>query len=188
VILAEKKNRTLLWAALGCAILGLITFLMYNQVIAFKAARDMAATEQAAVESARARLQELTRVKERSAGLQEQLALYNKILPAEPAEDMLITEINNIAQKSGMHFLQVRFEQRVKKQDYVEMPFRITFEGRYHALLDLLADLQDGPRALRIDNIKIGKGREELPQIKAEIAASAFYSEPQPPGKAGEVK
>lgn len=184
--MAEKKNPALLWAALGCALLGLVVFLLYNQVSAFQEAKDMLIAEQAGVASTRARLLELTRVKEQAAGLREQLALYNKILPAEPAEDLLITEINNAAEKTGMHFLQIRFEQRVVKNDYVEMPFRVTFEGRYQALLDLLAELQHGPRALRVDNIKIGEGSAKLPWIKVEIAASAFYIKPGVPGKAGE--
>ncbi|MBV1735131.1 MAG: hypothetical protein KMY50_05100, partial [Candidatus Desulforudis sp.] len=40
-----------------------------------------------------------------------------------------------------------------------------------HLLLD---GLRDRSRAIRVDELKIGEGSEELPQIKADIKAKAF--------------
>lgn len=170
----KRFSSGLLTVLLGVLALAAMAFLLYTQYGALNAARDAAAGEQVAVARARARLAELKQAKEQAAALEERLAAFDRLLPAEPDEDVLITDLQNEADRSGTRLLQIRYEKRVPRAGCTEMPFRIAFEGRYHGLLALLAELQDGPRAVRIDEVKIGKGRGELPQIRAEIAASAF--------------
>jgi len=41
--------------------------------------------------------------------------------------------------------------------------------------LTLLDNMQTWNRALRINEVKVTKGRDDLPRIQAEIKAAAFY-------------
>ncbi|MEW6276901.1 MAG: type II secretion system protein GspM [Bacillota bacterium] len=174
-----RQKAFLSWEALtiilGVLALGCMLFLIFVQVNALRAAQDAAAGEKAALARDQARLQQLSRLKEQAPLLRAQLARAERLLPAAPAEAALLNDIKDAANKSGARVVQIRFENRAAKQGYVEMPLKVTFEGRYQGLLNLLAELRAGPRALRVDGVKIGKGEQELPSIKAEITASAFY-------------
>jgi type IV pilus assembly protein PilO len=107
--------------------------------------------------------------------LKESLAALGRLMPAEPQESTLINTIQGMADDCGIQFQQIQFEKRVPKQGYVEMPVKFTFQGRYNGLLALLDKLQKGSRAVRIDEVKVGKGKEDLPQIKVDVTASAFF-------------
>ncbi|MEG3068017.1 MAG: type 4a pilus biogenesis protein PilO [Syntrophaceticus schinkii] len=63
-----------------------------------------------------------------------------------------------MADKSKTDLLQVRFEKRIPKKGYDEMPIKLTFEGRYHGLLILLDNLQNWERNVRVNEVKVGKG------------------------------
>jgi len=160
---------------LGILALACAAFLIYAQVAAWRAAKEAVAQEEAGLARAQAVLQQLAKTKEQAGAMQEELARCERLLPAGPAEDALLNDIQNAANKCGVHFLRINFQPRVAKQGYVEMPFTLTCEGRYQGILNLLAELRAGPRALRIDGVKLGKGQKELPSLKAEITASAFF-------------
>lgn len=165
----------ILVAALGIIALVGIAFLTYTRVDDLRSARDTVAAEQAAVAGAEAQLQSLIKARDQASVLKKRLDAFDRLIPAEPKESALINEIQGMADGDGVRFLQIRFEKRAPKQGYVEMPVKIAFQGRYHGLLALLDNLQNGDRAVRIDEVKVGKGKEELPQIKAEVTASAFF-------------
>ncbi|MBM7854065.1 type IV pilus assembly protein PilO [Desulfohalotomaculum tongense] len=172
-----REKRSGFWIIiLGAVLLALVLFLVYNQLGALNAAREAAAKERAAIVDVQRRLQQLTTVKKRAQDLNQQLKRCNRLLPPEPNEAELINDIKNYAYRSNVHFIQIRFQKYVPKQGYVEMPFKMVLEGEYHQLLNLLQYLQDGPRLVRIDEVKIGKGREELPVVRVDISGSAFYA------------
>jgi Tfp pilus assembly protein PilO len=85
--------------------------------------------------------------------------------------------IYDLADKSKTDLLEVHFEKRVSKEGYDEMPIKLIFEGRYHGLLILLDNLQNWNRNVRVNDVRVNEGRDELPQIKAEITAAAFYQQ-----------
>jgi len=167
----------LLVVILGILALACAAFLIYVQVGALRAAQQAVAAEEAGLERAQAVLQQLAKTKEQAGAMREELARCERLLPAGPAEDALLKDIQDAAGKCGVHFLRINFQPRVARQGYAEMPFTLTGEGRYQEILDLLAELRAGPRALRIDAVKLGKGQKELPFLKAEITASAFYKQ-----------
>ncbi len=173
-----KKKKTipsgLLMALLLAVAVILGSFLVYDQFNKLNAVKDIAATEKVEMQNARAELERLKELQEPQ--MREQLALLERLMPVQPDENILIADINAVSMDSDTHLMQIRFEQRGAKQNYTEMPFKIVFEGQYHGLLELLGSLQTGERAVRINEVKVGKGKEELPQIKAEIAASAFFT------------
>ncbi|MEW5952884.1 MAG: type 4a pilus biogenesis protein PilO [Bacillota bacterium] len=170
-----RAPSTAMVAAIGVAVLALMLFLVYSQVMALKTARQAVADEQGAYAAARQRLQELILIKDNASVMEEKLRRYEHMLPNTPDENTLIDMLGNYGSASGTKLLSVRFGAREDRGEYTEMPVEIAYEGRYHDLLELLAQLQSGERALRIEAVKIGRGRDDLPRVRVDIDASAFF-------------
>ncbi|MGC7847692.1 type 4a pilus biogenesis protein PilO [Desulforudis sp. 1088] len=151
-------------------------FLLYLQFGALRAARDAVTEERMALARDQTRVQQLIKMKADAVGVQEQLNRLERMMPAEPDEDVLLADLQAAAEAAGLCLRQVRFEERVTGQGYVEMPFKLALEGRYSEVLDLLAGLRDGPRAVRIEELKLARLNEDSSEIRADIAASAFYA------------
>ncbi|MGI6078974.1 MAG: type 4a pilus biogenesis protein PilO [Fastidiosipilaceae bacterium] len=171
----KKQQQTILTVVLGVAILGCMIFLLYSQTNALKEARSQVEQEETALRQEERRLLNLIKLSKQVPELEERKAHAEALIPPLPNENLLITGIQDLADKSKTDLLQVRFETRIPKKGYDEMPIKLTFEGRYHGLLILLDNLQNWNRNIRVNEVKIGKGSKEYPQIKAEITAAAFY-------------
>lgn len=158
------------------AVLGVMVLLIYSQTMAARAAYGSLTAEQAALSRDRDRLDRLVGLKNRAGEMKERVARFDHMMPREPEEHALLNDIKAVADSCGVHLVQIRLEERVNGQGYVEMPFKATFEGRYNNLVNLLQEIKKGPRAVRIDEVKMGKGQRELPYIRAEITSSAFFA------------
>ncbi len=169
-----RINSNLLVVILAVITVTLMFLLLYIQFGALRAARDAVTEERAALARDQTRVQQLIKMKADAVGVQEQLNRLERMMPAEPDEDILLADLQAVAEACGLRLTQVRFEERVTKQGYIEMPFKLVVEGRYPELLDLLAGLRDGPRAVRIAELRIARLSEESPEIRADITASAF--------------
>lgn len=161
---------------LGIASLLLVGLIFYNQVNAIKAARAELAAEQAALVQTSTRLQNLMQLKENSSEFSEKMIQIEKSLPADPQENELINDLNIISGKAGVELVQIRFENRVPQENFVEMPLKLSFQGSYNNLLNLLVGLQDSPRAMRIEAFKVSKDNQDRFVLRAEISASVFYA------------
>ena len=171
----KKQQQMVITIVLGIAILACMIFLLYHQINALKEARTVVEEKQVTLQKEQSRLNYLIQLSKQADKLEQRKEYLAELIPPLPNEDLLITGIQGLADQSNTDFLQVRFENRIAKDGYEEMPVILTFEGRYHGLLTLLDNMQTWNRALRINEVKVGKGRDDLPQIQAEIKAAAFY-------------
>jgi type IV pilus assembly protein PilO len=173
----KKQQQTILTVVLGVAILACMFYLLYNQANALKEARAQVEQEESALQQEDDRLLNLISLSKQADKLEERKARAEELIPVVPNEDLLLTGIQDLADKSKTDLLQVRFEKRIPKKGYDEMPIKLTFEGRYHGLLILLDNLQNWERNVRVNEVKVGKGSKEYPQVKADITAAAFYQQ-----------
>lgn len=175
--MAEHKlnSQEVLTALLGIVAVGCMLFLLYFQWGALNQARDEMAAEQQSVQIAQTRLQSLLAIREQAPVWEARLAKAERMIPGAPDENQLVKDLQSAAGQANTRLLEVRFDEYAAQDGYTEIPVRIAFEGRYHGLLDLLENLRNGPRTIRIDEIKTGKGDGEPPRIRADITASAFY-------------
>lgn len=153
----------------------LVAFLMFSQVNALREARNQLADEEVLLSQSEARLRTLIEISKDEANARKRLTRFQALMPKDPLEDRLIVDLQSLADESNMKFLFVRFGDRVDKDAYIEIPMTIAFEGRYPSFLHLLPNLEEMGRAVRIEEVKVGRGRGELPEIVASIKASAFY-------------
>ncbi|CCO08883.1 type 4a pilus biogenesis protein PilO [Desulforamulus hydrothermalis] len=149
---------------------------VYSRFSTLLAVRQQAADEQDALLQDRLRLQALVQVKGQAARLQQQLSTLQGLLPDRPDEGGLLNEWQGMANDTGLQLLQVQFADYLPQKEYVEMPVTIVLEGQYEGLLAFLAELQQGARAVKVKEIKIGKGRQEAPLMRVELTAGVFYT------------
>ena len=99
------------------------------------------------------------------------------LLPSLPSEDGIIRDIQSGADLSGMHFVFIRFGERILGEGYMEMPVNLSFEGNYHQVLHFLDYLQVYERAMRIDELRLDQSNSDDGKMMVSIVASAFYAE-----------
>jgi Tfp pilus assembly protein PilO len=173
----KKSQRTIISVVLGVAILACMIFLLYNQTSTLQEVRAQVEQEEIALQQEEARLLNLIALSKQASELEERKARAEALLPPLPKENTLITGMLDLGVTSKTDLLQVRFGERIPQQGYDEMPINLTFEGRYHGLLILLDNLQNWQRNVRIDEVKIGKGKDDYPWVKADLTAAAFYQQ-----------
>lgn len=172
----RKLTGELLMSGLGILVLALLLLLVYNQYGNIKEARARVAGEQEALAKIRAHLVELEQLREQAPVLERRLAMFERQMPSEPNEDMVIKSIGDYAEATGPQVLKISFKQRVNKDLYTEMPVDMVFEGHYQELLQLLYYLQNGQRAIRIETLRIGQGNEDIFVLTADISATTFFA------------
>ncbi len=171
----KKQLVSLPVAALGILAVAAMLFLLYHQLGLLQAARQERATERQTLEQTGQHLRQLENTREHAVQLQQQLYALEQAIPPRAGEDKLIEYMQRVADKTGSEFIQITFADRSTKQGYMEMPFTVSFQGRYQGLVDLLGELQYGRRVITIDELKIGKGQDELPYLRADITCKTYY-------------
>lgn len=162
---------------LGAAAVALMIVLILLQLGTLRDTREAVADEQVALSQKRARLEQLRELERKGPEFLERLAAVERLIPDQPQEDALLIYLSEIAERTDTSFVQARFAARVNAGGggYVKMPLSIIFEGRYHGFLELLDGLRDGERTIRVDDVRISRGREPLPKIRADISAHTFH-------------
>lgn len=172
--MAIKITKSELPLLLGIVALLLVLLLIYKQLGTFNQARLELQTEQEALLQASQNLQALTQVRDQAAHFEEQLLFLEEVMPKKPREDLLIKSVQTMAIESGMELKQIKFETYEARQEHIEIPIKLSLEGQYHGLLNFLESIQNGPRAIRIEEVRIGKGWE-ISSATVELTAKAFY-------------
>ncbi len=169
--------RQVLIAVVCVVAAAVLVLVLYGQYGRLQEARTTVNEERQALELAEARLARLEDLKEEEDVLRARAAFAEGLIPEQPSEDVLLNYLQAAANQSGIRFVQIRFQDRVQEERFVEMPLTMTFEGRYQELLSLLQKLRNGSRLVNVENVRIGQGQELFPQIRVEMAGRAFYKQ-----------
>ncbi len=160
--------------ALALLLLAAMLFACQRQFQAMQEAWVRVDEEQLALAQAEARLQTLQAVQKEAPRYREQLALLDRRIPPEPAENILVSHLQALSLESAQVLEQLRFESRHSNDGYTEMPMQIRLKGSYHGLLMLLERARTGDRALRIDQIRLS-GPEFPAELNIELTVFAFH-------------
>ncbi len=172
---SEVRSGRWLWV-LAIVILGIMIFLIYGQFSARQDLVDRVQEEDMNVVRLAARLENLRQLAQREDEMRTQMALLDRLMPGSSEEDSLIRILQRSADAAEISMVHIRFGERIDRDDHVEMPLSLSFEGRYQHLVDLLDNIENSPRAIRIDELEMGRGRAELPYLSISVRGSAFYA------------
>lgn len=168
--------KKVLIVVLGLAIIGFMIFAMYSQYKIIQKTHDEIATESTLIEKAESNLRVLQTLKEYEDVMLEQISTLEEAIPPTADEFGTILYLEEALEFSHSEINDIRFNNHVAQEDYNEMPIRVSYEGYYHGLVALIDNLQSGKRIVRIDGVRISRGSEGFPHIKADIDISLFYS------------
>lgn len=178
--MVNSEVRSSRWLiALAVVVLAIIVFLIYGQYSMHQDLVDRVEEEDLKVARLTARLESLRQLSQKEDEMRAQMALLDQLMPCNPLEDDLIRSLQRSADAAEISMMHIRFGERIDSidsEDYVEMPLNLSFEGRYVHLVQLLSHIENSPRAIRIDEVDMGRGRAELPYLSISVRGSAFYA------------
>ncbi|MFZ5591868.1 MAG: type 4a pilus biogenesis protein PilO [Bacillota bacterium] len=161
---------------LAVLLLAVITVLLRQQWLAWCLAGQTLEMEQSRLRAVQVKWQSMAKVQRKveEAGRQQQA--LERLLPREMGESSLLRHLQQLAEDAGLELLEVRFGRPVQRSGYMEAALETCWQGRYSGLFSLLRALQhSGQRAVRLDEIKLERGRDDLPQLRAQLSGVVFY-------------
>jgi Tfp pilus assembly protein PilO len=139
----------------------------------YRLAQERLEQEELLLTLTQTRLQKLRELQQQAPQMEADLIVLSSLLPDVPLEDKLLVDFQSGADLSEMGFVQIRFGERVEKEEFMEMPMNVQFEGAYHELLHFLDYLQVYERAVRIDELRVDEADDTM---MVSVRASTFYS------------
>ncbi len=167
-------KRVMLLVASGLVILAL-SYLCYLQYQDLEEKRAVLNEEKDNLIQEETQLEELKQLREKEPVLKEQLHKYQRAVPLEFRDGILMSQINE-AMFTGGEITDMNFIDRDSKEEYIEKSLHLAYEGRFLALVDFINDLEEGSRAFRIDEIDIYEGGAGS-TIRADLYLSAFIKD-----------
>lgn len=171
----RKNTGKIVFAVVTVLILIIMSCLMVNSARSYITIQADIAHEKSALDQEQVRLDQLEKLSRQDKEITASIEASKKLIPAEPKEDELIKYLQDKAYGASTDFLQIMFEPRITGKQYVEMPVKISFKGKYTSLMDFLKLVHDGERAIRVDNVSVKTTSTDASEIIAELSASAFY-------------
>lgn len=109
---------------------------------------------------------------EKPTNIEEEEIILAKI-PATPDEAGLIENINALCASTSSDLKDIKFNARIERESYVELPLSVTLSTNYYSLVTLLEGLNSGERFLQPTGIEIS-ALEETGLLSVIIDVSAF--------------
>lgn len=169
--MGQKKNPLLTLVLVVVVIAGLS--LCYMQFNDYRFEKNRLVQEEQLLLVTQTRLAAVQNLSKQRGQLEADLELLAQRLPDSAEEDQLLVDLQSGADLAHMDFAQIRFTERVPSEGYIEMPIQALFNGTYHEVLHFLDYLQVYERTLRIDELRLDEGDDEM---TISLRASAFYA------------
>lgn len=120
-------------------------------------------------------LQKMKDAETRSAELEAQIAVLQKMIPEEPGQNHFLVWVQQISSEASMKLSNVSFGELVIEEGYMEMPVNLSVQGSFKNLLKLLSNLMYSERLVRVDDIDLTDSGGSL---SIEIKANLFCKLP----------
>ncbi len=111
---------------------------------------------------------------------EKRLALFRERYPEKGEPSWLTETLNQLADAAGVSILSVTPVSRELFQGYFRLPVRIEIECGYHELGDFTARVENNPRFIKINSMRVeGPRLPDSPNAKLHVSMtlSAFYPE-----------
>ncbi len=156
-------------------VVGLV-YVGYVQLGSWQRAQSELEAEQAALFGAQQRLASLKQLAEEEETMRDDLEFMAQLMPDVLWDENVIRDMQAGADLSDLDFIIIRFSDRARRDGYTVLPLAMTFEGSYYGLLNLLEYMGAYERAMRIEELRIGPGRdaEESQLVQANLRVNLF--------------
>ena len=119
--------------------------------------------------------------------LTEQLKTLQSIVPDEPSTDVFVRSVYDTGAGSSVHIRTFIAQPQVRKELYVEMPFRLHLDGTYYRLVQFYDRLAHGQRIVTVSNLALnapgggGMGAYTVSgeeTVGADCVITTYYNQP----------
>ena len=155
------------------------------QETANDAARQQVTTLQATNSRLRPLVGRLAQIEAENRQLDQQWRQAQAMLPEQRATDDFLRELQLLASRRGLHLRRVQAQPMLRRQYYLEAPYKVLLDGSYGDLLQFYQDLNGMSRIvsvshLTLDGIQAGSsnGYTYTPgeTLKAECMVTTYFS------------
>lgn len=171
----SSSPRQIIILGLVAIILILSVVFIYVQFNALNSLRTEIEEEEVALMAAQTHLTSLMEHRENASEYEQRLIFANRMIPDQPGEENILRYIQRIADDNDLRAIEIRFDDRNEAENYTAMPLSITVEGSFQGTRQLLDQMQNGERAIRVDNLSLSR-TGEAGSLRVSIAAIAFYN------------
>lgn len=154
----------------------LSAILIYVQYNALSALRAEVEEEEIALLTAQTRLVRLMGHRDKASEYEQRLAFASRMIPDNPGEENILRYIHRLADDNDLRAIEIRFDGRNETENYTVMPLSITIEGSFQDTRQMLRQLHNGERAIRVNNIGLSRTGDAGTALRVSISASAFYN------------
>jgi len=155
----QKQGLWLTVLLLVLIVAGLV--LCFLQLKKFTVAQGQLQEEEDLLAQEETKLSALKLLQQRAGEWEKEQEILLLQLPFTAKEEQFLLDMQAAADLAGMDLLQVRFAERMEREEYTEMPLEMTLTGTYYQLLDFFAYLEAYERAVRIHELDLDKGSED---------------------------
>ena len=100
----------------------------------------------------------------------------SEVLPGGTRLSSFLEELNRLARLRQVEIISIRPEGFEDKGTYLKMVLRIDLKSRFRHLGEYLMMLENLPRAIIVNDIKIESSPENNPYIIAQLKAATFMA------------
>jgi Tfp pilus assembly protein PilO len=169
---STKKYTIYILAVLLVLLSAVLLYIQYNNLADLQLEEEQ---EQLALDTAYLQLATLTNHRNNAAEYEQRLEFALKKIPAAPGEEELLRYIQRIAADSEVRASEIRFTGRQESETFIAMGLSLSLEGGFQNLRQFLSYLQNGDRAVRVNDIRISRSGAETGS-RITITATAFYN------------
>lgn len=177
MVALSENSRKYLVIALAVLLVILSVVLIYVQYNTLVSLRAEVEEEEMLLITAQARLNRLIDHRNNAPEYEMRLEYARRMIPGEPGEDAMLRYIQRLANDYDLRAVNIGFGNRADQETYTTMPITMTIEGSYPDLQRMLRQLRDGSRAVRVDNISIGRTGAADSQLRVTLSAATFYNQ-----------
>ncbi len=159
-----------------CILLAAAVVGVYYQYTNLNEARESLEEEQERLSGLETQLAFLEEIQEREEEINAQLELFREFVPASPRKDDLVNTLYEATPDEG-ELTAIRIDSVINNGSYNQIPFNITYTGRYGEVIELINDLHEDNRIFKVYNVTIYEGEEGFPTVNADISAESFFSD-----------
>lgn len=131
---------------------------------------------QALLPEVRAEAEELQQVRQKGEVAGEFSVKASDILPGGSRLSSFLEELTRLARLQRVEFVSVRPEGVEDKGSYLQLTMRIDVKSRFRELGEYLLMLENLPRAIIIDEMKVESSTETTPYVMAHLKATTYMA------------
>ena len=167
--------------------------LLSPQVAANDAARQQVQTLETANLRLRPLVGQLARLEAENRRLEAQWKQAQAMLPEQRATDDFLRELQQVAVQRNLHLRRVQAQTLMRRQYYLEEPYKVLLDGSYSSVLQFYQELDRLPRIVSVSHLALngmatggGGAYAYMPgeTLKAECVITTYFSPAGQPAEA----